>query len=152
VIYQYISPWPAWGDPVALDYFDPRGPACHSSILPVTSVLILRSSGYIAPHYQPPALMPTKSSSHQARKRPMNLKSSAAYCTPGLASSSWRFRPAGGRALANFEQLPSRGSSGGGHVQFGGTFGRNAPRFGSKISISPSKTLPQSPKFRACGP
>jgi hypothetical protein len=27
----------------------------------------------------------------------------------GLASSSWRFRPAGGRVLGNFDQLPPRG-------------------------------------------
>jgi hypothetical protein len=32
---------------------------------------------------------------------------------PGLATSSWRFRPAGGRAFAYFDQLPTRGLCGG---------------------------------------
>jgi hypothetical protein len=47
----------------------------------------------------------------------------------GLASFPWSFRPAGGRALANFDQLPQRGlwTERGGRVHLGGRIGRNAP-------------------------
>jgi hypothetical protein len=45
----------------------------------------------------------------------------------GLASSPWSFRPAGGSALANVDQLPPQGASGGAQVHVGWKIGRNFP-------------------------
>jgi hypothetical protein len=62
-----------------------------------------------------------------------------------ISTSGWK-------GLGQFRPAAPQGASGGEQVHFGGRTGRNANRFGPKISISRSKTLPNFPKFRAFGP
>jgi hypothetical protein len=73
----------------------------------------------------------------------------------GLATSSWEFRPAGGRALANFDQLPTRGSVWRGKCILAGDLVETPPVSGPKFRSAGRRPFqnfrkqgPSAPEFR----
>jgi hypothetical protein len=68
---------------------------------------------------------------------------------PGLASSPLRFRPAGGKALANFDQLPTRGPLGAGKCLLAGELVETPPVSGPKFRSAGRRPFQN---FRNFGP
>jgi hypothetical protein len=70
-------------------------------------------------------------------------------CMPGLASSPLRFRPAGGKALDNSDQLPTRGPLGAGKCLLAGGLVETPPVSGPKFRSAGRRPFQN---FRNFGP
>jgi hypothetical protein len=136
----------SWTNPFRFEVMRPSSPGLPHVIVSVTRLFLRRHTG-VPWSYIKRACGCRK---WQDPPGPPGLTTSCLtflLCS-GLASSPWRCRPAGGRALAKFDQLPTRGpvslrGTVAGKVQFGGRIRRNTSRFGPKTLISQSKTLPR---------